>query len=77
MFTIKLLENTNSKVIYEIWNSDTDEKINEITVNKKTYDYQLEHGKEVSNSYEAGSYRAILKFLQKREYPRNFSNGWC
>ncbi|EEX24467.1 hypothetical protein ABZU09_06560 [Lactobacillus mulieris] len=76
MFTIKLVSNSKDKVIYDIWNGDTKKCINQIEVNKRNLSYRLKNNQKLSNSYEAGAYRAIMKAIKDDSYPEQFSNGW-
>lgn len=55
-FTMKLIANENDTVTYSIWNSDINEKVNEITVNKHDKTYSLQKGAKISNHDEDATY---------------------
>ena len=76
MFTIKLIEKNNDYLIYDIWDGDQNEYVNQIKVNKHDFSYNLKNGKEFTNQYETGSYRAIKEAIQSNSAPQQFSNGW-
>lgn len=77
LFTIKLVSNTPpDTLVYDIWDFDRNEYVNQIEVSKKDLSYRLKNNQKLSNSYEAGAYRAIMEAIQFNVAPQEYSDGW-
>lgn len=76
MFTMSLISNNNDAIKYTIFNGDTGNRVNEITVNKRNFSYSLKNGQEFNNHFETAAYRAIVEAIKSNVYPQEYSNGW-
>lgn len=76
MYTIKLVNKDDKTLVYDIWDADRNEYVNQISVNRGDKSYKLKNGTKLSNSYEAGAYRSIIEAIDLNAAPKEYSNGW-
>ncbi len=76
LFTIKLISNNKDALVYDIGDEDRNEYVNQIEVSKKDLSYRLKNNQKLSNSYEAGAYRAIMEAIRSNVAPEKYSDGW-
>lgn len=71
-----LVANTSDEVTYKMVNADLNEVIGNITVNKKTKDYNLDYADEMTSHYESATYSAIVRMIELHTYPSHSYYGW-
>ncbi|MCF1843912.1 hypothetical protein LZE20_08410 [Lactobacillus jensenii] len=76
LFTIKLISNTKDSLVYDIWDEDRNEYVNQIEVSKKDFSYHLKSNQKLSNSYESSAFRAIKRAISMNVAPKEYSDGW-
>ncbi len=76
MFEMRLIQNNDYQVTYQVF--DYDQKLDKgtITVNKSDGSYVLSKGKVIDNKFTAATYRVIKECLKDGFYPEKYANGW-
>lgn len=75
MVTFELIKNTPDYVVYRLHREDG--TTSDLTVNKHDKSYHFsDTGDKVKDSYQAGTLRSVLEYVDENDYPQRDARGW-